>query len=186
MRYTMQRAAPCSSCKGIAMIHDTFWLTASDRSRLFVNQWLPAAAIESGDSAGPRHGRTQRLATRAWRKNSATRATASTPRTCVDMAKLPKTGPSGISPTTMAGARWSATWPASTSTSASSIPACRSSCSATAWAATSPRRICCTTAPACTGRFSAARTSSQWRFIARPGRSPGSNACARAPRAAAR
>jgi len=26
------------------MIHDTFWLTANDRSRVFVNQWLPAAA----------------------------------------------------------------------------------------------------------------------------------------------
>ena len=29
------------------MIHDTFWLTASDRSRLFVNQWLPAAPLKA-------------------------------------------------------------------------------------------------------------------------------------------
>ena len=29
------------------MIHDTFWLTASDRSRLFVNQWLPTAPLKA-------------------------------------------------------------------------------------------------------------------------------------------
>ncbi|VVN98549.1 alpha/beta hydrolase [Pseudomonas fluorescens] len=29
------------------MIHDTFWLTASDHSRLFVNQWLPAAPLKA-------------------------------------------------------------------------------------------------------------------------------------------
>ena len=29
------------------MIHDTLWLDASDRSRLFVNQWLPAAPLKA-------------------------------------------------------------------------------------------------------------------------------------------
>ncbi|WP_192558813.1 alpha/beta hydrolase [Pseudomonas allokribbensis] len=29
------------------MIHDTFWLDASDRSRLFVNQWLPNAPLKA-------------------------------------------------------------------------------------------------------------------------------------------
>jgi len=29
------------------MIHDTFWLTTSDRSRLFVNQWLPAGNLKA-------------------------------------------------------------------------------------------------------------------------------------------
>jgi len=29
------------------MIHDTFWLDASDRSRLFVNQWLPAGPLKA-------------------------------------------------------------------------------------------------------------------------------------------
>lgn len=29
------------------MIHDTFWLTASDRSRLFVNQWLPETPLNA-------------------------------------------------------------------------------------------------------------------------------------------
>ncbi|WP_201193413.1 alpha/beta hydrolase [Pseudomonas fluorescens] len=29
------------------MIHDTFWLTASDRSRLFVNQWLPDTSLKA-------------------------------------------------------------------------------------------------------------------------------------------
>ena len=29
------------------MIHDTFWLTASDRSRLFVNQWLPTPPLKA-------------------------------------------------------------------------------------------------------------------------------------------
>ena len=29
------------------MLHDTFWLTASDRSSLFVNQWLPAAPLKA-------------------------------------------------------------------------------------------------------------------------------------------
>ncbi|WP_426233847.1 lysophospholipase [Pseudomonas sp. TWP3-2] len=29
------------------MIHDTFWLDASDRSRLFVNQWLPGAPLKA-------------------------------------------------------------------------------------------------------------------------------------------
>ncbi|WP_409317162.1 lysophospholipase [Pseudomonas sp. KCJK9016] len=29
------------------MIHDTFWLDASDRSRLFVNQWLPSAPLKA-------------------------------------------------------------------------------------------------------------------------------------------
>ena len=29
------------------MIHDTFWLTASDHSRLFVNQWLPIAPLKA-------------------------------------------------------------------------------------------------------------------------------------------
>ncbi len=74
-----------------------------------------------------------------------------------------------------------AIWPASTSTSASSIRGCRSFCWATAWAAISPRLICCTTAPACRGRFSAARISSPWPCTAPRGliaRMP--NACARA------
>lgn len=29
------------------MIHDTFWLTASDHSRLFVNQWLPEGPLKA-------------------------------------------------------------------------------------------------------------------------------------------
>ncbi|WP_285420864.1 alpha/beta hydrolase [Pseudomonas sp. efr-133-TYG-5] len=29
------------------MIHDTFWLDASDRSRLFVNQWLPGTPMKA-------------------------------------------------------------------------------------------------------------------------------------------
>ncbi|WP_085580569.1 MULTISPECIES: alpha/beta hydrolase [unclassified Pseudomonas] len=29
------------------MIHDTFWLDANDRTRLFVNQWLPAAPLKA-------------------------------------------------------------------------------------------------------------------------------------------
>ncbi|WP_347901605.1 alpha/beta hydrolase [Pseudomonas purpurea] len=29
------------------MIHDTFWLTTSDRSRLFVNQWLPEVPLRA-------------------------------------------------------------------------------------------------------------------------------------------
>lgn len=29
------------------MIHDTFWLTASDRSRLYVNQWLPEGTLKA-------------------------------------------------------------------------------------------------------------------------------------------
>ena len=29
------------------MIHDTFWLTASDHSRLFVNQWLPEGPLNA-------------------------------------------------------------------------------------------------------------------------------------------
>ncbi|MEO6675743.1 MAG: alpha/beta hydrolase [Pseudomonas sp.] len=29
------------------MIHDTFWLTASDHNRLFVNQWLPAPPLKA-------------------------------------------------------------------------------------------------------------------------------------------
>ncbi|MHC8306949.1 lysophospholipase [Pseudomonas sp. PB3P13] len=29
------------------MTHDTFWLTASDRSRLFVNQWLPVTPLKA-------------------------------------------------------------------------------------------------------------------------------------------
>ena len=29
------------------MIHDTFWLTASDRSRLFVKQWLPTPPLKA-------------------------------------------------------------------------------------------------------------------------------------------
>ncbi|MHC8406226.1 lysophospholipase [Pseudomonas sp. TMB3-21] len=29
------------------MIHDTFWLTVSDRSRLFVNQWLPETPLKA-------------------------------------------------------------------------------------------------------------------------------------------
>src|SRR5471032_951370 len=43
MRYTMQPTLR----KGIAMIHDTFWLTASDHSRLFVNQWLPDGPLKA-------------------------------------------------------------------------------------------------------------------------------------------
>src|SRR5687768_809436 len=33
--------------KGIAMTHDTFWLDASDRSRLYVNRWLPATPLKA-------------------------------------------------------------------------------------------------------------------------------------------
>ena len=29
------------------MIHDTFWLTASDHCRLYVNQWLPETALKA-------------------------------------------------------------------------------------------------------------------------------------------
>lgn len=29
------------------MIHDTFWLTTSDHSRLFVNQWLPDGSLKA-------------------------------------------------------------------------------------------------------------------------------------------
>src|SRR5438128_1349914 len=29
------------------MIHDTFWLTASDHCRLYVNQWLPETALNA-------------------------------------------------------------------------------------------------------------------------------------------
>ena len=29
------------------MIHDTFWLTTSDRSRLFVNQWQPTGSLKA-------------------------------------------------------------------------------------------------------------------------------------------
>ena len=29
------------------MLHDTFWLTAMDHSRLFVNQWLPAPPLKA-------------------------------------------------------------------------------------------------------------------------------------------
>ena len=29
------------------MIHDTFWLTANDRSQVFVNQWLPEGPLKA-------------------------------------------------------------------------------------------------------------------------------------------
>ncbi|VVO16518.1 alpha/beta hydrolase [Pseudomonas fluorescens] len=48
------------------MIHDTFWLTASDRSRLFVNQWLPEgppkALILLAHGMAEHSGRYARLA----------------------------------------------------------------------------------------------------------------------------
>ena len=117
------------------MIHDTFWLTASDHSRLFVNQWLPATPLKAvillAHGMAEHSGRYGRLAEKLCEQG-----TVSAHRTCVDMAKLPKTGHWAISLMTMAGARSSATWPASTSTSASSTPGCRLCCLATAWAAT--------------------------------------------------
>lgn len=48
------------------MIHDTFWLSASDRSRVFVNQWLPAepprALILLAHGMAEHSGRYARLA----------------------------------------------------------------------------------------------------------------------------
>ncbi|MGE8177820.1 lysophospholipase [Pseudomonas fluorescens] len=48
------------------MIHDTFWLTASDHTRLFVNQWLPEgplkAAILLSHGMAEHSGRYARLA----------------------------------------------------------------------------------------------------------------------------
>jgi len=48
------------------MIHDTFWLTTSDRSRLYVNQWLPdalpKAVILLAHGMAEHSGRYERLA----------------------------------------------------------------------------------------------------------------------------
>ncbi|MBC8998448.1 alpha/beta hydrolase [Pseudomonas sp. N40(2020)] len=50
------------------MIHDTLWLDASDRSRLFVNQWLPATPLKAvillAHGMAEHSARYQRLAER--------------------------------------------------------------------------------------------------------------------------
>ncbi len=55
-----------SPCKGTAMIHDTFWLTVSDHSRLYVNRWLPdgppKAVILLSHGMAEHSGRYARLA----------------------------------------------------------------------------------------------------------------------------
>ncbi len=86
------------------MIHDTFWLTTSDHSRLFVNQWLPDGSLKAmillAHGMAEHSARYGPLAEKLCEQGYGVCAL-----TCGDMAKLPKTGHSDISPMTMAGAR---------------------------------------------------------------------------------
>src|SRR4051812_42719182 len=62
-----------STCKGAAMNHDTFWLTAIDRSQLYVNQWLPAGPVKAvillAHGMAEHSGRYARLAERFCEKS---------------------------------------------------------------------------------------------------------------------
>ncbi len=86
------------------MIHRAFWLDASDRSRLFVNQWLPAAPLKAvillAHGMAEHSARYERLANAFCEQGYGVYA-----RICAGMAKPPNTGRSGISPMTTAGAR---------------------------------------------------------------------------------
>jgi alpha-beta hydrolase superfamily lysophospholipase len=91
----------------------TFWLTANDRSRLFVNQWLPTPpkAVMLAHGMAEHSGRYARLAKPVRRGLYAPDQRGH--------GRTAEHGTLGCTPSRMAGAKWWATWPASTSTSAS-------------------------------------------------------------------
>ena len=148
------------------MEHEAFWLDAQDHSRLYVRAWRPMgnarAVVMLSHGMAEHGGRYDRLGVALMRAGFALYA--------ADQRGHGQTASHGTLGHYADQDGWNkvvgdlATLNQRRSQCA--IRACRFSCSVTAWAVTSPRGICCTTAPVCRGRFSAARISIRSRSTA--------------------
>ena len=144
------------------MNHSTFWLTANDRSRLYVNQWLPEgqakAMIMLSHGMAEHSGRYAHLA--------AALCAAGYGLYALDQRGHGRTADEGTLGLYAEKDGWNKVVGDLASLNqhiGQQQPGLPIILLGTAWAAISPRPTCCTTVPAWTGRFSAVRISSQWR-----------------------
>ena len=116
------------------MDETTFTFPTDDGESIFVYRWTGEGEPQGDRADRPRHGRARGPLPPPGRGAGRRTATSSTPTTTAATGAPPAAPSARASSAPAAGTVWSTTSPRSASWPARSIRACRSWCSATAWA----------------------------------------------------